>query len=86
MKYHLVSGGCGFVGRNMVRRLLATTKDRIFIVDDLSIGIHPSLWLKPYRSQMFSDLEIIGDDKRLLFWKGDFRNFLFYILAVPQKF
>jgi len=84
MKYHLVSGGCGFVGRNMVRRLLATTKDRIFIVDDLSIGIHPSLWLKPYRSQMFSDLEIIGDDKRLLFWKGDFRNFLFYMRENPR--
>jgi UDP-glucose 4-epimerase len=41
MKMHLVSGGCGFVGRNMVKRLLKTTRDRIFVVDDLSIGIHP---------------------------------------------
>ena len=33
MKIHLVSGGCGFVGRNVVKRLLKTTTDKIFVVD-----------------------------------------------------
>jgi dTDP-D-glucose 4,6-dehydratase len=38
MKIHLISGACGFVGRNMVKRLYRTTGDKLFIVDDLSIG------------------------------------------------
>jgi nucleoside-diphosphate-sugar epimerase len=83
MKFHLVSGGCGFVGRNMVRRLLKTTEDRIFMVDDLSIGTHPSTWFDNYKVKTFKDLEIIGEEERLLFWKGDFRNFLFYMRENP---
>jgi len=84
MKYHLVSGACGFVGRNMVRRLYRTTGDRIFMVDDLSIGIHPSEWIDRYQSKSFKDLEIIGGDERLLYWKGDFRNLLFYLRENPD--
>lgn len=45
MKVHLVSGGCGFVGRNMVKRLYRTTQDKIFFIDDLSVGTDPSTWL-----------------------------------------
>jgi nucleoside-diphosphate-sugar epimerase len=77
MKFHLVSGGCGFVGRNMVRRLLNTTKDKIIMVDDLSIGTHPSVWMNPFVSKMQGELEVIGKEERLFFWKGDFRNLLF---------
>ena len=79
MKIHLVSGGCGFVGRNMVRRLLKTTKDTIFVVDDLSIGRHPSEWLDNYSCRKSKDVEIIGEDERLYFWKGDFRDLLFQL-------
>lgn len=84
MKIHLVSGGCGFVGRNMVKRLLKTTSDTVFVVDDLSIGTHPSTWLSGFTSKMVGDLEVIGSDSRLLFWKGDFRNFLFYMRENPR--
>ncbi|MFC2100497.1 NAD-dependent epimerase/dehydratase family protein [Bacteroidota bacterium] len=84
MNYHLVSGACGFVGRNMTKRLLSTTNDKIFIVDDLSIGTHPSTWLDNYTSKMYKDLEIIGEDERLYFWKGDFRNLLFYLRENPK--
>lgn len=84
MKIHLVSGGCGFVGRNMVKRLLKTTTDMVFVVDDLSIGTHPSKWLTNFTSEMKDDLEVIGKDKRLLFWKGDFRDFLFYMRGNPR--
>jgi UDP-glucose 4-epimerase len=76
-KFHLVSGGCGFVGRNMVRRLLKTTNDKVLMVDDLSIGTHPSQWMKNFTSKKQGELEIIGPDERLYFWKGDFRNLLF---------
>lgn len=85
MKIHLVSGGCGFVGRNVVRRLLNTTTDNIFMVDDLSIGRHPSEWIEgEFVSRMSDDLEIIGKDERLYFWKGDFRNLLFYMRQNPN--
>jgi len=84
MKIHLVSGGCGFVGRNVVKRLLKTTEDKIFVVDDLSIGRHPKEWLDNFVSKPFKDMEIIGEDERILFWKGDFRNFLFYQRENPR--
>jgi len=84
MKIHLVSGGCGFVGRNVVKRLLKTTSDHVFMVDDLSIGRHPSQWLDGFTSKKLKDIEVIGKDGRLFFWKGDFRNFLFYMRQNPN--
>ena len=77
MIIHLVTGACGFVGRNIVKRLYSTTDDAIFMVDDLSIGFHPSEWMDDFSSVFTKDLEVIGDDRRLLFWKGDFRDLLF---------
>jgi nucleoside-diphosphate-sugar epimerase len=40
----LVTGGCGFVGRHLVRRLLELGHD-LWIIDDLSTGLHPDRWL-----------------------------------------
>lgn len=83
MTYHLVSGGCGFVGRNMAKHILTHTQDRVIIVDDLSVGISPSKWLgaqemfgstKPEKT--IDKAEFWGIDERLIFWKGDFRAFL----------
>ena len=78
MKWHLVSGGCGFVGRNIVKRLLNTTTDKIIMIDDLSVGTEPSTWewLQPYISKPLKDVEVIGSDERLYFLKQDFRTFL----------
>ncbi|MDA3943509.1 MAG: NAD-dependent epimerase/dehydratase family protein [Bacteroidetes bacterium] len=84
MRIHLVSGACGFVGRNMVKRLSNTTQDKVFMIDDLSIGRHPSEWMDNFESKMQDDLEIIGKDERLFFWKGDFRNLLFYMRENPR--
>ncbi|MDP2235223.1 MAG: NAD-dependent epimerase/dehydratase family protein [Bacteroidales bacterium] len=84
MRIHLVSGGCGFVGRNMVKRLLKTTSDNVFMVDDLSIGRHPKEWLEGYQAEMNGDIEVIGQEGRLFFWKGDFRNLLFYMREKPR--
>jgi len=44
MKRSLVTGGCGFVGRHLTRRLLGRGGE-VWIVDDLSTGIHPDAWL-----------------------------------------
>jgi nucleoside-diphosphate-sugar epimerase len=83
MKVHLVSGGCGFVGRNMVRRLFNTTKDTVLFIDDLSVGLHPSKWLSEPFVKMVGDLEIYGAEERLIFMHGDFRHFLRKMLEDP---
>ena len=84
MKMHLISGACGFVGRNMVRRLYNTTEDTLFIVDDLSIGTHPSTWMEYSGSRMIGDVEVLGADERIYFWKGDFRDLLFQFRKNPR--
>jgi nucleoside-diphosphate-sugar epimerase len=40
----LVTGACGFVGRNLVRSLLDDFSE-LWLVDDLSTGVHPDTWL-----------------------------------------
>lgn len=68
----------------MVKRLYRTTGDKLFLVDDLSIGTHPSTWMAYSTSKMEKDLEVIGDDERILFWKGDFRDLLFRLRMNPR--
>ncbi|RMG17752.1 MAG: NAD(P)-dependent oxidoreductase, partial [Bacteroidetes bacterium] len=91
MKYHLVSGGGGFVGRNMATHLLKHTNDHVIVVDDLSVGIPPGEWLhaqelfgstQPHRTQ--GQASFWGKEERLLFWQGDFRDFLRQLTQSPQ--
>jgi nucleoside-diphosphate-sugar epimerase len=86
MKYHLVSGGCGFVGRNLVKRLLQTTDATIVVVDDLSVGIHPEHWLPNYQREDCGELQILGKDKRVWFWKGDFKDCIQQLRKNPNWF
>ncbi|MFN5370959.1 MAG: NAD-dependent epimerase/dehydratase family protein, partial [Bacteroidia bacterium] len=46
-KTHLVTGGCGFVGRNMVKRLLLQSDVQVVFIDNLMVGTHPDTWM-PY--------------------------------------
>lgn len=63
MKRILITGGCGFVGLNLVNHLLDKTFWEINILDNLSEG-------------KFEDLKKISnyDSKRISFIKGDIRN------------
>ncbi|MEQ8324299.1 MAG: NAD-dependent epimerase/dehydratase family protein [Vicingaceae bacterium] len=83
MKTHLVSGGCGFVGRNMVNRLFNSSQDRVLFIDDLSVGIHPDKWIGQKLNRKIKDIEIYGEDERLVYIPGDFRDFLRKIIADP---
>lgn len=85
-KTHLVSGGCGFVGRNMVKRLYATTEDRIVFVDDLSVGTHPSTWLDAPAGKTIGNATFFGASERLIFIKQDFRETLRELADTPRYF
>ncbi len=85
-KVHLVSGGCGFVGRNMVKRLFRKTQDRIVFIDDLSVGTHPSSWLDVPQGRSIGNATFFGPDERLLFIQDDFRNVLRGLHDAPGFF
>ncbi len=77
MKYHLITGGCGFVGRNFVNRLYSTTQDTLLVIDDLSVGTHPNEWLDPsFAMHKEGNVEYFGDDKRIIFINEDIRSIL----------
>lgn len=84
MKTHLISGGCGFVGRNMVKRLFATTKDNILFIDDLSVGTHPTTWLEELLVDEKNGVQFYGAQKRLIYIETDFREFVMEMAKNPE--
>ncbi len=74
-KTALVTGGCGFVGRHMSRRLLKEGYS-IWIVDDLSIGLHCDEWLPGAEDRRaVNDHVIKYDGGKVVFIHGDARDF-----------
>jgi UDP-glucose 4-epimerase len=71
----LVTGGCGFVGRNLTRRLLKEGYS-LWIVDDCSIGLHCDKWLPGAEKQRVVTKGVIEyDGGRVVFIQGDARDF-----------
>ena len=68
----LVTGGCGFVGRHLIRRLLSLGHD-IWTVDDLSTGLHPDRWLQGVtgRREQEWGLEYRAGDRSVTFIHED---------------
>jgi UDP-glucose 4-epimerase len=75
MRRWLVTGGCGFIGRNLISRLLNDPKVIVRVIDDLSVG----------RREELNALYPIGDERgdndagwnyqrRLTLVVGDIRN------------
>jgi nucleoside-diphosphate-sugar epimerase len=83
MATHLVTGGCGFVGRNMVKRLFNTTSDRILLIDDLSVGTHPDTWA-PWRCNGTDRGITVYGDGRVLFLQADLRDVLRELNKDPE--
>ena len=84
MLFHLVSGGCGFIGRNMVKRLYQKNEGTILFVDNLLVGKHPCEWLELPLVETKSNLEVYGSERRLLFLQIDFRDFISQMLVNPS--
>ena len=72
----LVTGGCGFVGRHLARRLLAEGYD-LWLVDDCSTGIQPDEWLPGVfdRREVAPGVVEYTGDHRVVFVHGDARDF-----------
>lgn len=48
----LVTGGCGFVGRHLVKRLAEDSRNEITVIDDLSTGVKMGDWPEHLRSEV----------------------------------
>ncbi len=74
----LVTGGCGFVGRHLIARLAREPGIEIWIIDDLSSGLHPSRWERPSTAALsessagISTFRLTGSDAPICFIQADF--------------
>jgi UDP-glucose 4-epimerase len=67
----LLTGGCGFVGRHLTRRLLSEGY-RLWIIDDCSTGVHPDGWLPGgLDADVRSETVTVYGDGQVVFVQGD---------------
>ena len=71
----LVTGGNGFIGSNLIKKLLSEGHD-VVSLDDLSTG------LKEYEVEGCN--YVYGDIESLLFWKGDGFDLCFHLAALSR--
>ena len=71
MKTWLITGGCGFIGRNLVDKLMEDERSKVLVLDNLTVGSLNSL-------REISDLEVLNQNDdcenelaKLSFVKGD---------------
>lgn len=77
----LITGGCGFVGRHLVAKLIGRHKE-LFIVDNLTTGQHPAKWLVGYQVERSGSLEIFRkEDSTIYFLKLDAIEFFWQELG-----
>lgn len=82
MKKILITGGCGFVGRHLVKRLSEFPENELTIIDDLSTGLPQENW----PSHLQCDIDrIIIDDCIKYFEKSNERyDVIFHLAAVVE--
>jgi UDP-glucose 4-epimerase len=71
----LVTGGCGFIGRNLIRLLLERSNDSIRIVDNLSVGTREDLArVGPFTETELPARATASDGTRIELVVGDIRD------------
>lgn len=79
-----ITGGCGFVGRHLTKKLL-TKFDEIWIIDNLSTGKHPDIWLAKWHKQNEGQLNIYRlQNKTIVFLQADCLSFLIDQIYNPK--
>ncbi|MEL6390292.1 MAG: NAD-dependent epimerase/dehydratase family protein [Bacteroidota bacterium] len=86
MQIDLISGGCGFVGKNMVRRIRDTTDKKVIFIDNLAVGHHPDEWLGMAHVRTVGNALVYGEAERLYFIQEDFRDTLEKVRKNPNHF
>lgn len=77
-RHILVTGGCGFVGRHLVNRLAKESESEIWVIDNLSTGIHPTKWEVPQLNVLDTvnvaglSLQVPSTDSKIHFIRADF--------------
>ena len=80
----LITGGCGFVGRHLVKALLARGYKEIWLVDDLSTGRAPEEWLKGWKKKKVRDrFEYSSGGRKIVLVHADAWHF-FHDLALGR--
>lgn len=75
MRRWIVTGGCGFIGRNLILRLLRDDSAIVRVVDDLSVGTRGELGALCPISEHSGDGEVGWSvDRRLTLLVGDIRD------------
>ena len=64
MKNILVTGGCGFIGSNLVDKLILANH-KVFVIDDMSTGLKSNL--NPSATYFFDDIRDYINDRKMLF-------------------
>jgi len=60
----LITGGCGFIGRHLTSYFLYQGYT-VYVIDNLSIGIHPKYWLPPFlKLKQLGGGELAGIDRK----------------------
>ena len=85
MKRILVTGGCGFVGRNLIKNLIADSNNFVVCVDSLQqyTGCkHPKVWPE-FNPLDYSNFEFIQLDCRTYFANQfDYFDEIFHLAAM----
>ena len=71
----LITGGNGFIGSNLIKRLLSEGHE-VVSIDDLSTG------LKEY--EVNGCTYVYGDIENLMFWKGDTFDICYHLAALSR--
>lgn len=78
----LITGGCGFVGRHLVKRLAGDPDTHLTVVDDLSTGSRLEEWPEHLRCRI--DETVFGDCIEYFATASDSFDVVFHLAAVVE--
>jgi UDP-glucose 4-epimerase len=85
MSLILITGGCGFIGCNLVRSVLALDDNKIMIIDNLSTGSKEQLaGIIPFQEAGFSQLEDQSAMAKVVLVKGDVQDVSLAMMACRE--